>query len=270
MKTLTNLLHITSRACSLWMNITFALLVGSMLPLMVASTSAQTLFFREYAPNTQDASNLSRCIIRTPTNSGVDNYLHVGQYSEVNSPFSAHGIWTNEDGTANAATNYDRGFYNEDLSYTLNFVEDNTVNGSYSANPPYIMYNGHPATGYKVLENYSTETVQLQPATWTTIINHDDRNRKWDHIITNEDGDISVGKSLVRDRDSTNNFFVLSELGSLLDAGNIRFAVTKYSWVGGNIGHVMTASKEYTLNGYKLCNNHSQQTAFRKALLISQ
>ncbi len=73
MKTLTNTLQTSSRTCSLWVNITFALLVGSMLPLMVASTSAQTLYFREYAPTTTGATNDGRCIIRPAA--GNDKFL---------------------------------------------------------------------------------------------------------------------------------------------------------------------------------------------------
>jgi len=102
MKTLTTSRRISSRACSLWMNITFALLVGGMLPLLTVTSIAQVQYFREYAPTNTDVLNDGRCIIITAA--GDDDLLTVGRYLEPNVPAFGHGIWTNKDGTLNAAT----------------------------------------------------------------------------------------------------------------------------------------------------------------------
>ncbi|MBS1538789.1 MAG: hypothetical protein JST20_13715 [Bacteroidetes bacterium] len=249
MKNLIKILRANSCSCSLVTNSLFSLFLVVLMPLLMVNASAQ-VFFREYAPATAGASNLGRCIVRPLA--GTEKFLHVGQYSETTPAHTAHAIWTNDDGTLNAATNYDRTANEDNLSYSLNFAEDHMVNGSYNMVFPFNpMYSGHPATGYKVFE--IGDPTQLLPATWTTIIDPVTHNNVWDHIITNQNFDISVGKSVIRDQSSTNRFFVLSDLSGMNNNGNPqRFAVTRYDWVGGNAGHQMTWSIEYNLDDYRL------------------
>ncbi len=229
------------------MNCTYGLFSVILLFCMAGSSSAQ-LFFREYAPATEDATNDGRCIIRPAA--GNDKLLSVGQYWQPNQPLSGHGIWTNYNGTLNAATTYNRTAYDDNVGYTLNFIEERMVSGSYDAAAPYSYYTGHPAVGTKVLE--IGDTAILYPITWTTIIDPTDRDRKWDHIITNVNDDISFGKSLVRDQTSTNNFCVLSEISNNYSSTLHRFGVTKYAWVGGYNGHQVAWSFQYSLDGYQL------------------
>jgi hypothetical protein len=207
--------------------------------------SAQVGFFREYSPTAANASDIGKCIIRL---SNVDDqFLTVGQISAPNVPFAAHGLWTQIGGGVNASTFYNRVPYNDYLGYTLNRVAETTVEGSYDAVAPYTTYIGHPATGYKVFE--IGDPIGLQPATWTTIIDPATHNTVWDHIITNNNGDISVGVGVVIDRNNPNDFFVLSQLSG---SPGSRFAVTKYVWTGGGYGHQVAWSKEYSLDDYNL------------------
>ncbi|MBK9246569.1 MAG: hypothetical protein IPM69_00275 [Ignavibacteria bacterium] len=248
MKTVTNTLHISSRSSSFWMNFTFALLVGSMLPLLVASTSAQVPFFREYAPSTTDATNEGRCIIRPLA--GNDKFLSIGQFFEPNLPTSGHGIWTNNLGTLNTATNYNAAPFDDLADYALEFIEDSMVTGTYGTYDP--TYTGHPAVGYKILDETIGETVYKVAHTWPIILDPTDRQIKWDHIIDNGDDDHSFGVSLVRDQTSTNDFFVLSYLENVVTANMRRFAVTQYTWVLGDDGHQVGWTFEYNLDGYQL------------------
>ncbi len=165
MKTNTNTHHTSSRACSLWMNITFALLVGGMLPLLTVTSFSQVQFFREYAPTNTDATNYGRCIIRPAA--GGDKLLSVGRYIGPNQPASGHGIWTNKLGTLNAATNYNR-IPNDDIGeYSLEFIENNMVSAYDGVT---LEYTGHPATGCKIYGETIDGTITLLKHTWTTII----------------------------------------------------------------------------------------------------
>lgn len=246
MKNLSRLLCQAQLACSYRMNITFALLIGIMLPLMVATTSAQVQYFREYAPTATDATNYGRCIIRPAA--GDDKLLSVGRYLEPGVPSSGHGIWTNKNGTLNAATIYNRIPNYDDGEYSLEFIEDNMVSAYDGAS---LEYTGHPATGNKIYGETIGGSVTLLKHTWTTIIDPTDRDRKWDNVITNANNDHSYGKCLVRDQTSTNDFFVLSNITNT-DETNNRFGVTQYEWLGANTYHTQGWSYEYTLEGYQL------------------
>lgn len=228
---------------------TRALLVISFFCLLSVKSIAQTLFFREYAPTTTDATNNGRCIIRPAA--GNDKFLSVGSYYEPNQPVSGHGIWTNNDGTPNGATIYNRTPVYDYADYNLNFIEDNMVQGSYTATPPYQYYTGHPAVGVKI-DTDPESSQYLLGKTWTTIIDPTNHDRKWDHILTNENYDFSKGVSVVREIRNNKDFFVLSQLENAVYSNQIRFAVTKYKWIGGNIGHVVDWSNEYNLSGYNL------------------
>ncbi len=244
MKTLVNTLPTSSRTCSLLMNITFALLIGIMLPLTVATTSAQ-LFYREYDAGGTTNSD-GRCILRIDQTN--DEFLSVGQYSGNPCGFA---LWTALNGIYNQGTTYDR-VPNADYSdYGLNFIGDQTVSGSKNINSPYTpIYTGYPATGFRVVSVGSP--VVLHPATWTTIIDPSNHNNKWDHVITNGNEDVSVGVGVVRDKTSTKDFFVVSHVSNLVNANLQRIGVTRYKHVNGDPGHIVDWSYEYDLDEFKL------------------
>ena len=132
--------------------------------------------------------------------------------------------------------------------YSLEFVENNMVS---AFDVPNLVYTGHPATGNKIYGETINGNITLLKHTWTTIINPTDRDRKWDHVISNNDKDHSYGKCLVRDQTSTNDFFVLSNITNTDESSN-RFGVTQYEWLVANTTHTQGWSYEYTLEGYQL------------------
>lgn len=227
---------------------TGALLATTIFSLLTVTSSAQTLYFREYAPTTTGATNDGRCIIRPAA--GNDKFLSVGQFVEPNQPTSGHGIWTNNNGTLNAATNYNAIPFEDPADYALEFIEERMVTGSYATYDP--TYTGHPAVGYKIFDVTYGETIYKIAHTWPIILDPTDRNNKWDQILDNGNYDHSFGKCLVRDQTSTNDFFVLSYLENAVTANLRRFAVTQYTWVLGDNGHQVGWTFEYNLDGYQL------------------
>lgn len=220
---------------------------------LLPTVSYSQVFFREYAPNSYGATNIGQCIIKPATN--ADKYLQIGEYTDPNTITSGHAIWTAINGTTNAATNYDQLANEVNINYSLKFIDDNMAYGSYTPAPgPYTMYSGHPAVGNRVdpAGVYVGGLFTIQRHAWVTIIDPTTHNRLWDHVIDVGEGYETQGISLVVDARNSHDFYVLTQDNRLVTAAVTKFSVTKYSWVGGNIGHVRSWSKEYTRENYDL------------------
>jgi hypothetical protein len=212
---------------------TFALLTCSM---VLCSTYSTAQVFRKYIPPT-DESNRGRCIINLNT---ANDYLTVGDYYDQNTNQQGHALWTDDDGLLLDQRNYHDGTA---AKYDIRMIAPETVQGSYSTVFPYQpRYQGHPIVGTQIIA-YGSPAVLVSVA-WVAILNPTTKNIVWSHIIDNI-ADDSLGIAVVRDNEDVNTFYVLSNLTNFTDPGRIRFAVTKYSWAPGNVGHQLMWSKEY-------------------------
>ncbi len=210
---------------------TFALLTCSM---VLCTTYSTAQVFRKYIPPT-DEGNRGRCIIRINT---ANDYLTVGDYYYQNTDNHGHAVWTDDDGVLLDQRNYHDGTA---AKYDIRMIAPETVQGSYSTVFPYQpRYQGYPIVGTQIIA-YGSPAV-LVSVTWVAILNPTTKNIVWSHIIDNI-ADDSRGIAVVRE--DVNTFYVLSNLTNFTDPGRVRFAVTKYSWAPGNVGHQLLWSKEY-------------------------
>jgi hypothetical protein len=228
---------------------TFALLTCSM---VLCSTYSTAQVFRKYIPPT-DESNRGSCIINM---NNANDYLTVGDYILPNSHHSGHALWTDDDGVLLDQRNYNNGTDEFDDRFSIKMIAPEQVEGSYSTVFPHQpRYKGHPIVGTQTI--YIGNPVTAINLTWVAILDPVNKNIVWSHVIDNISDD-SRGIAVHVDVEDPNTFYVLSnmtDITNIMPNGTItlgtrtRFAVTKYSWTPGNVGHQLLWSKEYDENG---------------------
>jgi len=243
-----------------------------------------TLFNRTFLPNA-DESMQFKCMINSndvSVSQMEDRFMSVGNYNVPNAPHSlGYALWsgtvfpnsstgvyssdsygplfplsppfdTIPTGSWTCSRTFDRYAYSDDSDYFLNYIDQPKVSGSYNPYASVPDYTGHVATGGRIAFTYNHSV--LNNKVWTTIIDPVTRNSVWDHILSHND-DQCVGISVCRDETSPNDFYVLSRVSSSdpADSNEInRFAVTRYKWVAGDVGHIVDWSLQYDVPNYQL------------------